>query len=72
MEVFSEELMPKLMKLIPEFVTPPISLDGSNQYSCFIATKTKNLPSSKIRVRNIIQSLKSQNFKIIKPIQKEL
>ncbi|TET58378.1 MAG: ATP-grasp domain-containing protein [Promethearchaeota archaeon] len=72
MEVFSEELMPKLMKLIPEFVTPPISLDGSNQYSCFIATKTKNLHSSKMRVRNIIQSLKSRNFKIIKPIQKEL
>ncbi len=71
-EGFYEDYMPKLIKLIPEFVTPPISLDNSNLYSCFIATKTKDLNSSKIRMNKIFESLKSLNFKIIKPIQKEL
>jgi len=71
-EGFYENYMPKLMKLIPEFVTPPIALEDPNLYSCFIATKTKDLNSSKIRINKIFESLKSLNFKIIKPIQKEL
>jgi len=57
-----EELIPHLMKQIPEFVTPPISLDKSNQFSCFIATKMKNLASSEIRVNEIIQSLRNLNL----------
>ena len=71
-EGFYEDYMPKLIKLIPEFVTPPITLEDPNLYSCFIATKTKDLNSSKIRINKIFESLKSLNFKIIKPIQKEL
>ncbi|NVM36843.1 MAG: ATP-grasp domain-containing protein [Candidatus Lokiarchaeota archaeon] len=71
-EGFYEDYMPKLIKLIPEFVTPPIALDNSNLYSCFIATITKDLNSSKIRINKIFESLKSLNFKVIKPIQKEL
>jgi predicted ATP-grasp superfamily ATP-dependent carboligase len=67
-KVFNEELIPKLLKIIPEFVTPPFSLNASNNYSCFIATKTKDLNSSKIRVQEIIHYLQQQNFKIIKPI----
>ena len=63
-----EKLIPSLMKQIPEFVTPPISLNNSNQFSCFIATKMKDLASSRIRVDEIIQSLKNLNFNIIKQI----
>ncbi len=63
-EEYYEELMPKFIKLIPEFVTPPISLDNSKYFSCFIATKTKDLLSSKIRVNEIIQSMKNLNFNI--------
>ena len=66
-EELYEKLIPSLMKQIPEFVTPPISLNNSNQFSCFIATKMKNLASSKIRVNEIIQSLKNLNFKLVKP-----
>jgi len=66
-ELIHEELLPKLMKIIPEFVTPPISLNEYNQYSCFIATKTKDLSSSKIRLNEIIQSLESLNFNVFKP-----
>jgi len=71
-EEFYEDYMPKLIKLIPEFVTPPIALEDPHLYSCFIATKTKDLNSSKIRINKIFESLKSLNFKVIKPIQKEL
>jgi len=66
-EELYEKLIPSLMKQIPEFVTPPISLNNSNQFSCFIATKMKDLASSKIRVNEIIQSLKNLNFKLVKP-----
>ncbi|MFX1503294.1 MAG: ATP-grasp domain-containing protein [Promethearchaeota archaeon] len=71
-ERFYEFLMPKLIKLIPELVTPPIALDNSNLYSSFIATKTKDLNSSKIRMSKILESLKSLNLRVIRPIQKEL
>lgn len=71
-EGFYEDYMPKLIKIIPEFVTPPIALEDPNLYSCFIATKTKDQNSSKIRINKIFESLKSLNFKVIKPIQKEL
>ncbi|UCD02368.1 MAG: ATP-grasp domain-containing protein [Promethearchaeota archaeon] len=63
-----EDVIPSLMKKIPEFVTPPISLNNSEQFSSFIATKTKDLTSSRIRVNEIIQSLKDLNFKVVKPI----
>ena len=62
-----EELMPKFIKMIPEFVTPPISLDNSKYFSCFIATKTKDFLSSEIRVNEIIQSMKNLNFNISIP-----
>lgn len=63
-DVYNEELLPKLIKLIPEFVTPPISLDNSQNFSCFIATKSKDYTSSKIRVNEIINYMKSINFNI--------
>ncbi|MFX1502290.1 MAG: hypothetical protein ACFFDH_15115, partial [Promethearchaeota archaeon] len=72
MEIFHEKLMSKLLRIIPEFITPPISLNESNKYSCFIATKNKDLLSSKQRVKEIIHSLQNQNFNIIKPIETKL
>ena len=64
LEGYYKKLMPKLIKTIPEFVTPPISLDNSKYFSCFIATKTKDLLSSKIRVNKIIEEMNKHNFKI--------
>ncbi|MFX0004043.1 MAG: ATP-grasp domain-containing protein [Candidatus Hodarchaeota archaeon] len=67
LEYCKEELIPKLMRLIPEFITPPISLNECNKYSCFIATKTKDLLASKRRFNEIIQSFESLNFNVLKP-----
>ncbi len=67
MEKYYEEVMPKLIKLIPEFVTPPISLDNSRNFSCFIATKSNNSLSSKIRMNEIISHMKNLNFNISIP-----
>ncbi|MFW9988527.1 MAG: ATP-grasp domain-containing protein [Candidatus Odinarchaeota archaeon] len=71
-EDFYEKIVPKLIKSIPEFVTPPIALNDSNLFSSFIATKTKDLKSSKIRMSKIFESLKKLNFKMVKPLQGEL
>ncbi len=64
----NEQIIPNLMKDIPELVTPPISFDKSNQFSCFIATKTKDLLSSKKRLNKIFQFLKKMDFKVVKSI----
>ncbi|MFX1379211.1 MAG: ATP-grasp domain-containing protein [Promethearchaeota archaeon] len=66
MEFCKEKIIPKLIKLIPEFVTPPISFND-NKYSCFVATKTTDLASSKIKLNEIIKSLEKFNFNIVKP-----
>lgn len=60
----------KLMKNIPELITPPIMLNNKpnqvNQiYSCFIATKTKDQDSSNTRIRQIIDLLKSNGFALL-------
>lgn len=66
------ELRHKLMKIIPEFVTPPFSLEEQNHYSCFIATKTKDLSSSKIRLNEIIESLEKLDYTVTTPIKTKL
>jgi len=60
------ELIHKLINLIPELVTPPISLSKSNQFTCFIATKTEDLDSSKERLQEIYKILEEFNFKIVR------
>ncbi|MFX1420016.1 MAG: ATP-grasp domain-containing protein [Promethearchaeota archaeon] len=72
MEILDNELIPKLTQIIPEFVTPPISLNQPKRYSSFIATKANDLISSKNRVREIFEILQSMNFNIIKPRQTKL
>ena len=62
--------IPILMKEIPELVTPPIKFHNSNhdkniQYSCFIATKTKDSKSSKKRMTEIVRVLKRNNFTLL-------
>ena len=65
-EEISEELSQKFMKKIPEFVTPPISLNKSNHFTSFIATKSKNLSESKKRMHEIKNMLKRLGFENIK------
>jgi len=64
-------IIPKLMKLVPEIVTPPIALQSSNTkheliYSCFISTKAKNSMSSNRRISQIMKILNKFDFIVIK------
>jgi len=64
----NDNIIPKLMKDIPEIITPPIKFIKntkfqSNTYSCFIATKTRDFKSSEKRIKRIIKELQSVNFR---------
>jgi len=66
-----DKIIPKLMSVIPEIVTPPIALsksvvDRDLLYYCFIATKTKDLDSSEKRISKIIKIFSDYNFRTIK------
>ena len=61
-EEIQEICMSSLLEKIPELVTPPISLDKSPNFSCFIATNTKDFLSSKNRVNEIIEILNEFDF----------
>ncbi len=65
-EEISEELIKNLVEKNPEFVTPPISLNRSNHFTCFIATKSRNLSESKERMVEIKRALKKLGFENIK------
>ncbi|MHA2393574.1 MAG: ATP-grasp domain-containing protein [Promethearchaeota archaeon] len=62
----NEELMHQSLRQVPELVTPPISLNNTNRYSCFVSTKTGDLYSSKKRVQDIVQILEDLGFNVIK------
>ncbi|MFX0056954.1 MAG: ATP-grasp domain-containing protein [Candidatus Hodarchaeota archaeon] len=67
---FINNKIPKLMKNIPDMVTPPITFNNisnqeSERYSCFIATKTKDHQSSNERINQIIEMLKIYGFKVL-------
>jgi len=64
-------IMPQLMNLISEIITPPIDFKGTIKnhemlFSCFIATKSDNVTSSKSRVSQIYKIFKKFNFSAIK------
>ena len=64
-------LLPQLISLIPEIITPPINIEGLNKkqeavYSCFFATKSNDIQSSKYRISQINQILSKYDFKILK------
>ncbi|MHA2005946.1 MAG: ATP-grasp domain-containing protein [Promethearchaeota archaeon] len=65
-ENLNEEITDKLISKIPEFVTPPISFGKSHYFTCFIATKTKDLPTSRRRLDEIKQALQNFGFKLVK------
>ncbi|MBY8979040.1 MAG: ATP-grasp domain-containing protein [Candidatus Lokiarchaeota archaeon] len=64
-------VLPKLINLIPEIITPPIIIEGVNKsqeafYSCFIATKSNDNQSSKHRISQINQIFSKFDFRITK------
>jgi len=66
-----KNIIPKLLGSVPEFITPPISLQGSlnegiHNFSCFIATKEKSYESSEKRFEEILETLREVSFKVIK------
>ncbi|MFX0017990.1 MAG: ATP-grasp domain-containing protein [Promethearchaeota archaeon] len=70
-ENVSKIIIPKMINDLPEIVTPPIKLNSDDKtqkdyYICFIATKTKDLPSSERRINKIKKVLKKNEFNIIK------
>ncbi|MBY9011467.1 MAG: ATP-grasp domain-containing protein [Candidatus Lokiarchaeota archaeon] len=65
------DIIPKLIKLVPEIVTPPIALQSSKInkeliYSCFISTKAKDMKSSKKRISQILTIFNKFSFEVIK------
>jgi len=64
-------VLPKLINLIPEIITPPIIIDRINKnqeafYSCFIATKADNVQSSEHRSSQINQIFGKFDFSAFK------
>lgn len=65
-------MIPNLLTEIPEFVTPPISFNKSKQtnkipFSCFIATKEKDINYSRKRLAEIKDILNNKyDFEVIK------
>jgi predicted ATP-grasp superfamily ATP-dependent carboligase len=65
-EEIDEDLLLKFVREIPEIVTPPISFNKSNHFTCFIATKSKNISESKERLNDIKKILNRFGFENIK------
>ena len=70
-EEIKKKIIPILIEKIPELITPPISFFTSNNeylrhYSCFIATKERNLKASINRMTKIMRTFENFNFKKIK------
>lgn len=63
-DLIRKDITPKILEEIPELITPPISLDKvhTEQYTCFVATKTQFIDSSKKRKVEILKKLKSYDF----------
>jgi len=64
-------VLPQLINLIPEIITPPIIMKGVDKnketsYSCFIATKSNDIQSSRHRMSQITQIFGKFDFQIIK------
>jgi predicted ATP-grasp superfamily ATP-dependent carboligase len=67
-EKMRKEIIPLLVEEIPEVVTPPISFFSPDdkqirQYSCFIATRERNLDASKNRLTKIMKTFENFNLK---------
>ena len=64
-------MISKLMKKVPELITPPIYFDNSNQnskngnISCFFATKEKTMEKSRNRVTEIINCFEKYGLNAI-------
>jgi len=66
-----KDVIPSLMNLVPEMVTPPITLQSSRKskeliFSCFISTKAKDMKSSNKRLSQIKTIFHNFNFTAIK------
>lgn len=67
-EEIKKKNIPILIEKIPELITPPISFSTSNNehlrhYSCFIATKERNLNTSINKLTKIMKTFEDFNFK---------
>ncbi|MFX0047936.1 MAG: ATP-grasp domain-containing protein [Candidatus Hermodarchaeota archaeon] len=67
----NKDLIPSLMKQIPEIVTPPITSQSSKfnkelVYSCFISTKAKSMVLSNRRLSQIKTIFHNFNFSVIR------
>ncbi|MFW9930796.1 MAG: ATP-grasp domain-containing protein, partial [Candidatus Thorarchaeota archaeon] len=63
-DLIRKDITPKILEEIPELTAPPISLDKvhTERYSCFVATKTQDIDSSKKRKHEILKQLNSYDF----------
>ncbi|TXT67155.1 MAG: D-alanine--D-alanine ligase [Promethearchaeota archaeon] len=73
-EELQEKTIPDLIKLIPEILTPPITVQSlseehssliKSKYSCFIATEESSFFESEKRIKKIKRFFKENHFKIL-------
>lgn len=67
----NNEIIPNLMGLVPEIITPPIALHSSKinkelTFSCFISTKEMNKNSSYKRISHILAIFNNYHFTLLK------
>lgn len=66
----NQNVIPKLLKKIPEFITPPMSFGKKDmhdyvQFSCFLATSCKNKAESIQRMQEIEELLNNVQFYLL-------
>jgi len=62
----NKELIPQIMKENAPIVSPPLALDEDSIFTCFIATKAKDLIDSKKQETHLITRLEKRNFRVFK------
>jgi predicted ATP-grasp superfamily ATP-dependent carboligase len=62
----NEGLIPQIIKEIPHIVSPPLALNEDPLFTCFIATKAKNMRDSKKQENRLINALEKKEFRVIK------
>ncbi|MHA1671800.1 MAG: ATP-grasp domain-containing protein [Promethearchaeota archaeon] len=62
----NEGLIPQMIKENPHIASPPLALNEEPLFTCFIATKAKNMRDSKKQENRLISALEKKEFRVIK------
>ncbi len=62
----NEGLIPLIIKEIPYIISPPLALNEDSVFTCFVATKGKNMKESEKQKNRLINALEKKDFIVIK------